>query len=109
METSTIIPKLFKKAHARNSRGGQTTFVTGNTGKYEFHDKPQYEGHEPSSHLMADDGVNQAWPSIYKDEKGNWSNQTQSQALERGESYKFHGKKAKERMINFARVGNWKK
>jgi len=109
METGTIIPKLFKKAHARNSRGGQTTFVTGNIGKYEFHDKPQYEGHEPSSHLMADDGVNQAWPSIYKDEKGNWSNQTQSQALERGESYKFHGKNAKERMINFARVGNWKK
>ena len=34
METSTIIPKLFKKAHARNSRGGATTFVTGNIGKY---------------------------------------------------------------------------
>ena len=30
METNTIIPKLFKKAHARNSRGGATTFVTGN-------------------------------------------------------------------------------
>lgn len=107
--TGTIIPKLFKKAHARNSRGGATTFVTGNIGNYEFHDKPQHPGHKPSSHLMADDGLDEAWPSIYKDKKGNWSNQTQSQAQERGESYKFHGKKAKKRMINFARVGNWKK
>jgi len=109
METGTIIPKLFKKAHARNSRGGQTTFVTGDIGRYEFHDKPQYEGHEPSSHLMADDGVNQAWPSIYKDKDNNWSNQTQAQAKERNESYTFHGKKATERMIDFARIGNWKK
>lgn len=109
MKIGTIIPKLFKKAHARNSRGGQTTFVTGNIGKYKFHDKPQYEGHEPSSHLMADDGVNQAWPSIYKDKDNNWSNQTQAQAKERNESYTFHGKKATERMIDFARIGNWKK
>ncbi len=109
MEAGNIIPKLFKKAHARKSRGGKTTFVTGNIGEYKFHDKPQYEGHKPSSHLMADDGIDQAWPSIYKDKNDNWSNQTKAQADERNESYKFHGKKATKRMIDFARAGNWKK
>ncbi len=109
MNTGTIIPRLFKKAHARNSRKGATTFVTGNTGSYEFHDKPQYDDHEPSSHLMADDGVGKAWPSIYKDKEGNWSNQSQSQAKERNELYNFRGKNAKTRMVNFARGGNWKK
>ena len=109
MNRGTIIPRLFKKAHARNSRGGATTFVTGNIGSYEFHDKPQYPGHQPSSHLMADDGVNKAWASIYKDKKGNWSNQNQSQAKERNELYMFRGKNATNRMVDFARVGNWKK
>ncbi len=46
--------------------------------------------------------------SIYRDESGNWSNQTYEQAVERNEVYKFHGKKAKNRLINFARKGNWK-
>ena len=109
MNIGTIIPKLFKKAHARKLRKQKTTFVTGNTGNYKFHDKPQYKGHKPSSHLMADDGVSQAWPSIYKDENDNWSNQTQAQAEKRNELYTFHGKNAKKRMINFARAGNWKK
>jgi len=106
---SKIFPKLFKKRHARRSRGGHTTYVTGTLGNYQFHSIPQYEGHKQSSHLMADDNINQAWPSIYIDESGNWSNQTYDQAVERNEVYKFHGKKAKDRMINFARGGNWKR
>ena len=109
METGTIIPKLFKKLHARDSRGGATTFVTGNLGNYEFHDRPQYKNHKESSHLMADNNSNKAWASIYRDDNGNWSNQTESQAEERNEVYTFHGKKANERMIDFARRGSWKK
>jgi len=106
---SLIFPKLFKKRHARRSRGGNITYVTGNLGNYQFHDKPQYPGHLQSSHLMADDNEDEAWASIYRDEGGNWSNQTYNQAVERNEVYKFHGKKAKDRMINFARKGNWKR
>jgi major membrane immunogen (membrane-anchored lipoprotein) len=104
-----IFPKLFKKAHARNSRGGHTTYVTGDPGNYKFHDKPQFDDHEPSSHLMADNNVDEAYPSIYRDKDGNWSNQSYDQAKQRKEVYKFHGKRANERMINFARRGNWKK
>jgi len=101
-------PKLFPKAHARNSRGENTTYVTGNQGSYEFHDKPQFENHKPSSHLMADDNESKAWPSIYRDETGNWSNQTFNQASERKEVYTFRGKNAKNKMIEFARKGSWK-
>ena len=105
---SKLFPPLFKKRHARRSRGGNITYVTGNLGNYQFHNKPQYEGHKQSSHLMADDNEDEAWASIYRDESGNWSNQTYEQAKERNEVYKFHGKKAKNRLINFAREGNWK-
>jgi len=105
---SKLFPPLFKKRHARKSRDGYTTYVTGTAGNYQFHNKPQYEGHLQSSHLMADDNINQAWASIYRDEGGNWSNQTYNQALARKEVYKFHGKKATNRMIDFARGGNWK-
>ena len=103
-----IYPKLFKKAHARKSRGGNTTYVTGTQGDYKFHKKPQHKGQKKSSHLMTDNNVNEAWAAIYRDEKGNWSNQSYKQAVERKEVYKFHGKKANERMIDFARKGNWK-
>ena len=105
---SKLFPPLFKKRHARRSRDGYTTYVTGTLGNYQFHNTPQYEGHKQSSHLMADDNTNQAWASIYRDEGGNWSNQTYNQALERKEVYKFHGKKAKDRMVDFARGGSWK-
>ena len=83
--------------------------MTGEQGDYKFHNKPQFKTHEPSSHLMADNNVDEAYPAIYRDKKGNWSNQSYNQAKERKEVYKFHGKKANERMINFARKGNWKK
>ena len=101
-------PKLFPKAHARKSRGENTIYVTGNQGNYEFHNTPQFENHKPSSHLMADDNESKAWPSIYRDEAGNWSNQTFDQASERKEVYTFKGKNAKNKMIEFARKGSWK-
>ena len=105
---SSIFSKLFKKAHARNSRNGETTYVTGDQGNYSFHDKPQFENHEPSSHLMADNGSNEAWAAIYKEKDGSWTNQSYDQAVKRNEVYKFHGKNAKEKTFDFAREGNWK-
>ena len=104
-----IFPKLFKKAHARRSRGGNTTYVTGKDGNYKFHEKPQYKGQKKSSHLMKDDGVDESWASIYRNKKGKWSNQSYKQAKERNEVYKFRGKNANKRMKEFAREGNWKK
>lgn len=90
----------------RESRGGNTTYVTGEQGNYSFYDSPQYDNHQPSSHLMADDNKKGAWPSIYRDSLGNWSNQNKKQAIERNELYNFD---TNEDMTNFARVGNWKK
>ncbi len=93
----------FEKVRA--SRGGNTIYVTGKQGNYSFHNKPQYANHQPSSHLMADDNKKGAWPSIYQDNLGNWSNQNRKQAIKRNELYSFN---TNEDMINFARVGNWK-
>jgi len=90
----------------RSTRQGNTIYVTGNQGEYNFHDSPQYDGHEPSSHLMADDGKREAWPSIYRDSlTGSWSNQSRDQAIKRKELYNF---KDQNQMIDFARKGNWK-
>ena len=94
-------------SEASKTRKGKTIYVGGKPGKYTFHKEPLYKGQKKSSHLMADDGNNQAWPSITRDPiSGSWSNQSQKQASDRNELYKF---KTKDRMINFARKGNWKK
>ena len=90
----------------RSTRHGNTIYVTGKPGNYKFFNSPQYEGHEPSSHLMADDNKREAWPSIYRDSiTGSWSNQNRNQAIKRGELYSF---KDQDQMIDFARRGNWK-
>jgi hypothetical protein len=89
----------------RSARGGNTVYVTGDQGGYEFHENPQYDGHEPSSHLMSDDNKKTAWPAIYRDEAGSWSNQSMEQARKRNELYDFNDN---ETMVNFARKGNWK-
>jgi hypothetical protein len=90
----------------RSARQDKTVYVTGDQGEYQFHDSPQYDGHEPSSHLMADDGRREAWPSIYRDSvTGSWSNQSRNQAIKRNELYNF---KDQDQMIDFARKGNWK-
>ena len=75
-----------------------------------FHNRPQYEGHEPSTHFMEDDGKRKAWPSITekKDSKGNitgYKEQSYKQALKAGEVYKFL---SKNKMIDFAIGGSWK-
>jgi hypothetical protein len=54
---------------------------------------------------MADDNNKTAWPAIYRDEAGSWSNQSMEQAKKRNELYDFNNN---ETMINFARKGNWK-
>jgi hypothetical protein len=93
-------------SEASKTRKGETVYVDGKPGKYTFHKKPLYKDQKKSSHLMADDGNNQAWPSITRDTiSGSWSNQSQKQASDRNELYKF---KNTDRMINFARKGNWK-
>ena len=100
-------PGHINSKKVRESRGGNTTYVTGKQGNYSFYDSPQYDDHQPSSHLMADDNKKGAWPSIYRDSlSGKWSNQNRNQAIERNELYNFN---TNEDMTNFARVGNWKK
>jgi len=75
-----------------------------------IHNKPQYDGHEPSTHFMEDNNKRKAWPRITetKDSKGNitgYKEQSYKQALKAGEVYKFLSKK---KMIDFARNGSWK-
>ena len=89
----------------RDSRGDNKTYVTGDQGNYSFYNKPQYEGHEPSTHLMADDNEKQAWASIAIDEDGNWFNQDYEKAKSRGEVYTLDNR---DEMIKFAREGSWK-
>ena len=58
-----------------------------------------------STHLMADDNKNEAWPTLFQDDKGEWYEGGREEAKRKGELYKF---KNKTEMINFARKGNWK-
>jgi hypothetical protein len=89
----------------RNSRGGNTTYVTGEQGNYEFFDEPQYTDHEPSTHLMSDDNIGEAWPAIARNSKGEWVNQSQEEARKNKETYSFGNK---EDLFKFAREGSWK-
>ena len=73
-------------------------------GDKQFSDKPMYEGHEPSTHLMADDDKLTAWPTLFQTE-GVWHEGGYDEAKKRGEVYKFN---TREEMINFARKGSWK-
>jgi hypothetical protein len=95
-----------KKKHIRGSRSTKTYVEMDDNNKItSFNKKPLYEGHEPSTHLVADDGKRTAWPTITEDGKGGYKEQSYKEALEAGEAYKFLTKK---RMIDFARKGNWK-
>ncbi len=89
----------------RESRGGEETYVINDGGKNTFHKNPQYKNHEPSTHLMSDDGENHAWPSIRKNSEGNWEDQNEMQAKQNNEYYTF---KNEEEARNFARKGSWK-
>jgi len=82
--------KLFKGHKARRMRDSDT----------------QIDGYEGrSTHLMADNGDKLAWPSIYKSDSGEWKEQSQDEAKERGEVFEF---KSQRRMKKFARGGSWK-
>ena len=59
-----------------------------------------------STHLMADNDKNEAWPTLFQDKDGNWFEGGYDEAKRRGEIYKFD---TREETINFARKGNWKK
>ena len=58
-----------------------------------------------STHLMADNNKDTAWPTLFQDEKGHWYHGGYEEAKRRGEIYKFDSKKE---LIDFARKGNWK-
>ena len=73
--------------------------------EFKMSDKPMYEGHQPSTHLMADDDKLTAWPTLFQDDDGTWYEGDYDEAERRGEVYKFN---TREEMINFARKGNWK-
>ena len=72
--------------------------------EFKMSNKPMYEGHEPSTHLMADDDNLTAWPTLFQTD-GVWHEGGYDEAKKRGEVYKFN---TKEEMIDFARKGNWK-
>ena len=61
-----------------------------------------------STHLMADNNKNEAWPTLFQDDEGNWyePSNAYNEAKRKGEISKFD---TKEETINFARKGNWKK
>ena len=79
--------------------------------EYKMSNEPMYEKHQPSSHLMADDGNKTAWPTLFEVD-GVWydirNEDTERQmeiAEQQGELYTFN---TTEEMIDFARKGNWK-
>jgi hypothetical protein len=58
-----------------------------------------------STHLMGDDNVNTAWPTLFQDKDGNFYSGNKKEAERKGEVYEFDSKKE---MSDFARKGNWK-
>lgn len=62
-----------------------------------------------SSHLMADDDKNTAWPTLFQEKDGSWtelnSDKARVRAEKQNEVYKFG---SKDLMTNFAREGAWK-
>jgi hypothetical protein len=98
--------RIGKKKHARESRSTKTYVEMDDNKKIiSFNKKPLYEGHQQSTHLMADDNKKTAWPRITEDGKGGYKEQSYKEALNAGEAYRFM---TKNRMIDFARKGNWK-
>ena len=77
-------------------------------GDKQFSDKPMYKGHEPSTHLMAwgeGDGKYFAYPTLFQDEKGIWSEGGFKEAKQSGEVYTFDTAEEAERFA----AGSWKK
>jgi uncharacterized membrane protein (UPF0127 family) len=58
-----------------------------------------------STHLMADNNKDEAWPTLFQKEDGSWYEGGYDEAKRRDEIYKFD---SKEELIKFARKGDWK-
>tara|TARA_B110000211_G_scaffold208345_1_gene244844 strand:+ start:1084 stop:4815 length:3732 start_codon:yes stop_codon:yes gene_type:complete len=59
-----------------------------------------------STHLMADNNKDEAWPTLFQEKDGSWVEGGYEEANRRGEIYKFDSKKE---LTDFARKGDWKK
>ena len=69
--------------------------------------KPMFEGHEPSTHLMAygsGDGKFYAYPTLFQDDGGNWYKGDFKEAKKKGEVYTFD---TEQEAADFA-GGSWK-
>ena len=76
-------------------------------GDQKFSDKPMYEGHEPSTHLMAygsGDGKFFAYPTLFQDDSGGWYEGGFDEAKKKGEIHTFSTEKE---ASDFA-AGSWK-
>ena len=101
--------ELMKKRKARKMRknAGQIYVSDDYTS---LSDKPMYEGHQPSTHLMVSDienndsGEYHVWPSIGLDDKGKYKFQTPDEAFDKGEVFTFKNKKRAQRFEQ----GSWK-
>ena len=75
--------------------------------EFKMSDKPMYEGHKPSTHLMAygeSDGKYVAYPTLFQTEDGVWYEGGFEDAIKKGEIYKFNTEKE---AADFA-AGSWK-
>ena len=75
--------------------------------EFKMSDKPMYKGHKPSTHLMAygeSDGKYVAFPTLFQDDSGMWSEGGFKEAKEKGEVYRFDTEKE---AADFA-GGSWK-
>ena len=92
-----------QKEHEVKPREG-TVYV----GDQQFSDKPMYEGHKPSTHLMAygsgEGGKFHAWPTLFQSKEGVWSEGGIDEAVKKGEVYEFD---TEEEAKAFA-GGSWK-
>ena len=111
LPTGSAEPQILKKGGVKSRDG--STYVVNKTAvindpvrnTQQFSNTPMYEGQHESTHLMADDNKNTAWPTIFQDEGGDWFKGGYNEAKKSGELYNFN---TKEEMSNFARKGNWK-
>ena len=78
-------------------------------GDKQFSNKPMYEDHEPSTHLMAygeSDGKFVAFPTLFQDNDGTWQQPDDAfrEAIKRKEIYQFN---TEQEAKDFA-DGSWK-
>ena len=77
--------------------------------EYKMSDKPMYEKHDPSTHLMAhgeSDGKYVAYPTLFQDNDGTWHQPDDAfrEAIKRKEIYQFN---TEQEAKDFAE-GKWK-